>query len=905
MHWLKNVLQIFIVILRVAGDSVDLSSLHYENGGFDSSQLFRHYNFPKVQTITDLIQDKSFLSHQHKVSPLVPPLSSSKYLTMPQLPVNMVGFPSNHTFAGPNVLPVPHSMHKPGSHFDPHFNAYISLPPGSPAQVITAPHWMSISPSAPSALGIAFQRVEPSAHALLPKADPVHLLPINHLFVPVGVRGIESTDAKGIVQHGGPPVADILIVIDASHNMGHIDAQGVVVWNPHIVDFIRKFIESTSMGSKDHRIGIVVVSYGIDDMIPLTHDKPLLIDALHHLRPLFRGGCTEKGISTASSLFYQYGRPFAVKRIVLLTDGAQKCSYRTMPEVLYAQKCGIDIIHIGFGSDPDSLTDIGIVPDMQRSMWFVQGPDMLSKLVDPVSKRAFIAPMHGGWSAWSDWNMCSADGTCSIGYQMRFRLCDGPRPAFGGRNCEGFPAETRMCHLTPCIDVYAGYWTRWTEYTPCSSACGPGLRTRQRTCITLNGHPSGSCRGSYVERIDCVEQACPTDGSWSGWSTWSRCSLTCGTGLKMRARQCDSPPPGNGGKFCLGQAVEETVCDTTLPCPIHGGFTVWSDWSTCDGLCGIGRHRRVRKCENPMAQYGGNRCIGDTDMIEPCDTGLPCPVHGQWGNWPPYSKCSATCGKGINQRSRVCDNPPPQYGGEICIGQDVEEVPCDSGVPCPIHGGWSGWTEFMQCSVQCGIGLMQRKRVCDNPLPIYGGLDCIGATIETMECDTTIPCPVDGHWGPWSPFSSCSVDCGIGIQGRERLCDSPPPKNGGAMCVGLSHEDRQCDSGKPCAINGFWSHWNPWGDCSAACSVGFRQRIRQCNNPTPLNEGMSCEGSPIEEVPCDTGVPCPQDGGWSIWSASLPCSAHCGLGTSKRVRTCDAPTPMHGGKICFGPDIEI
>lgn len=32
---------------------------------------------------------------------------------------------------------------------------------------------------------------------------------------------------------------------------------------------------------------------------------------------------------------------------------------------------------------------------------------------------------------------------------------------------------------------------------------------------------------------------------------------------------------------------------------------------------------------------------------------------------------------------------------------------------------------------------------------------------------------VDGQWGPWQPFSSCSRDCGGGIQHSFRECDHP------------------------------------------------------------------------------------------------------------------------------------
>ena len=41
---------------------------------------------------------------------------------------------------------------------------------------------------------------------------------------------------------------------------------------------------------------------------------------------------------------------------------------------------------------------------------------------------------------------------------------------------------------------------------------------------------------------------------------------------------------------------------------------------------------------------------------------------------------------------------------------------------------------------------------------------------------------VDGNWGEWRSWSTCSRSCAIGNQTRTRTCDDPAANNGGASC---------------------------------------------------------------------------------------------------------------------------
>ncbi|XP_055935931.1 A disintegrin and metalloproteinase with thrombospondin motifs 16-like [Argiope bruennichi] len=51
---------------------------------------------------------------------------------------------------------------------------------------------------------------------------------------------------------------------------------------------------------------------------------------------------------------------------------------------------------------------------------------------------------------------------------------------------------------------------------------------------------------------------------------------------------------------------------------------------------------------------------------------------------------------------------------------------------------------------------------------------------------------VDGGWSPFSQWSNCSRPCGGGLMVRQRRCDSPTPSHGGSYCKGEEKEYQIC-----------------------------------------------------------------------------------------------------------------
>ena len=47
------------------------------------------------------------------------------------------------------------------------------------------------------------------------------------------------------------------------------------------------------------------------------------------------------------------------------------------------------------------------------------------------------------------------------------------------------------------------------------------------------------------------------------------------------------------------------------------------------------------------------------------------------------------------------------------------------------------------------------------------------------------------------------------------------------------------------------------------------------------------------------------NGNWSEWGVWKECTVTCGGGNSTRSRTCTEPLPQHGGEYCPGNDTEV
>ena len=90
------------------------------------------------------------------------------------------------------------------------------------------------------------------------------------------------------------------------------------------------------------------------------------------------------------------------------------------------------------------------------------------------------------------------------------------------------------------------------------------------------------------------------DGGFSEWSTWTACSVSCGTGFQLRHRACTNPPPAHGGQNCeISNSTEGRTC-TIKDCQSQGKqvnafFLLTSNDEKCEmsDPCGRGGDQMV------------------------------------------------------------------------------------------------------------------------------------------------------------------------------------------------------------------------------------------------------------------------------------------------------------------------
>jgi len=147
------------------------------------------------------------------------------------------------------------------------------------------------------------------------------------------------------------------------------------------------------------------------------------------------------------------------------------------------------------------------------------------------------------------------------------------------------------------------------------------------------------------------------------------------------------------------------------------------------------------------------------------------------GPWKP-EECTKACRESIHEPvgTQVLLRDIMQGHDDLGAGcLPLEEIRTCNPQACPVDcklGEWQGWSK---CSAECGGGVEQRLRLVDT-MQAFDGEPC-GKLSETRACNTEA-CEVDCGLTEWTKWSWCSKDCDGGTRKRQRFVTKQPKGQG-------------------------------------------------------------------------------------------------------------------------------
>ncbi|KAG1685919.1 A disintegrin and metalloproteinase with thrombospondin motifs 20 [Nymphon striatum] len=492
---------------------------------------------------------------------------------------------------------------------------------------------------------------------------------------------------------------------------------------------------------------------------------------------------------------------------------------------------------------------------------------------------------------WHIFGESECSSRCSVGIKQRTIKCvqeidQGEKHPLHDRYCEEL--ESKPEEFVECVGDCSEVFWKLEEWSECSKTCGGGVQSRVATCVDSNNKvlKDRECSSLSKQTVrHCNTRGCP---KWD-YANWSACSVSCGTGKRIRTMWCQQDNQVVSNAYCDASITPNTEEECILK-----ECTMWDhgNWGPCSVTCGEGFTQRTVRC---LSESGKELSPFYCDYFKrPKDT-MECDLPGCVTTMTSTESSTSTStsfyyNSTIFYPSTVITkkkaSPPPsrsRIDDKYRIAQRISPI-------------WKtgSWTE---CSRPCGEGVKERYVACHD--------EGTGKRLPDDMCDSSAK-PTghqkcrDKSCGNWrtGEWSKCTVSCGEGIQLRHVICvlidsqvevfddqcdaaDRPPTETLCSMANCQNVIDHPQLTSYPATYPTDWIT-DEWGPCSQSCGGGYKQRQVKCQDiHHKESEFCDSEKRPTGTIRCNVEA-CPT---WTTaqWSE---CSATCGKGMRVREILC-------------------
>jgi len=191
----------------------------------------------------------------------------------------------------------------------------------------------------------------------------------------------------------------------------------------------------------------------------------------------------------------------------------------------------------------------------------------------------------------------------------------------------------------------------------------------------------------------------------SKWES-EECTKECMGGEQKLTRSVMTHP--NGGAKCLPLAALRSC--NNQPCPVDCKLNTWSGWSKCSAECGGGVQQRLREVKLPM-RYGGKPCA-QTSETKACNA-QSCEVDCDLSPWTKWGSCSKECDGGTKKRQKFV-RKAPQGQGHCANAWSTKRL------------------QFMKCNMnRCMVAAADKPLACNRSIDVVLLIDGSGSLGKT------------------------------------------------------------------------------------------------------------------------------------------------------------------------------